>query len=138
MIAGELVRGRALDRVDVRRVADVEIDIAAELERAGDDRARPDHDARVLALAPRPAVLLLDQEPALDTRIRSDREVAAARLDAAADMRGIERDASVDVRGLAGDVRAVRQRDVAVDRLDRARDVRALTELDSAVDRFDR
>src|SRR5689334_19944668 len=52
MIARELVRRRTRDRADVRRVAHVQIDFATEIEVAFDDRARANHDARILVLAP--------------------------------------------------------------------------------------
>ena len=61
---------------------------------------RPDHDARILALAPRKAVRLFDEQAAFDARIGADLDIAADGLDAAADVRGVERDAAVDVRAL--------------------------------------
>ena len=51
---------------DVRAVAHIKIDLAPEVEIAVDDGMRPDHDARVLVLAPRPAGRFLDEDAALD------------------------------------------------------------------------
>ena len=55
---------------------------------------------------------LLDEHAALDARVRADLDVAADRLDAAADVRRVERDAAVDIGRLAGDIGALRERDV--------------------------
>src|SRR5262245_41116338 len=126
MIARELVRRRAGNRPDLRRIAHIKIDIAPKLERPVDDRMRPDHDPRILVLAPREPVRTLDEDAAFDMRARADLDVAADGLDATADVRRFERDAPVDVRCLAGDVGAVRELDVPVDGLDRPRDARAL------------
>src|SRR5450759_3548442 len=141
MIAGKFLRRRAGHGTDLRAVADEQIDLAAKLQGAFDDRVRADHDAR-FAVAPvepvEPVVLLVDEDAALDSRIGADLDVAADRLDTAADMRGVEREAAVDVRDMPDDIRALAELHAAVDRLDGFRDLRAGTELDAAVHGFER
>src|SRR5690349_13351247 len=111
MIAGELLRGRTADRADARAVADVQFDLAPELERPVDDRARADHDAW-LAVAPvEPATRLVHAQAAGHVRVRADLDVAADRHDAFSDARGVERDAPVHVLDASGHFGALAEHD---------------------------
>src|SRR5688500_11473110 len=138
MVARELLRRRTAHRADPRAVADVQLDFAAELERAVDYRARADHDARLAVVPVEPAARLVDQQPAVDARIGADLDVAADRGDACTDARRVERDAPIHVLDASADLGVAAERDGAVDGFDRTADARIGADLGAAVDRLQR
>src|ERR1700744_81164 len=130
----EFLRRRTLDRANLRRVAHIEFDFAAKLQGALDHGVRADHDMRATVAVGVPAAGLVHQNTAVHAPVRAHGDIAIDGLDAAGDVRLVQRNGAVDVGRSAEDFGALAQFDGAVGRFDHARDPGASAHGNAAVD----
>src|SRR5690606_15595226 len=91
-------RSHTLELADRGACAEVEVDLALEVERALHHRVRLDRHLRVARqLVLEPAAVLLDVDGTVHSRPGPDEHVAVDRLDVAADLRRSQRNPAVDV-----------------------------------------
>src|SRR5262249_40373971 len=119
MISGKAGWRSALHRADGGAITDIELHLALEFERTPDHRARSNDDPRRSRGAEaEPALVLVDEDTSLDSRVGSNVDVTRRRLDSAAHVSGFKLDHAVDIGQATCHVRTFSQGNAAVDQLD--------------------